>query len=77
MSDTRSLSEKRRAQTYLNYKGKIDLRTIQLEGPKGPNTVREMQWPVSVEYDEESDTSRVGFTLIPPPNFKTGDYVDI
>lgn len=39
---------------------------IELGRPMGPNYMGEAMWPVSAEYDAESNTTRVGFSLIAP-----------
>lgn len=49
---------------FANYKG--DVRGILKEGRKGPNTLGEWLWPVSADYDPETDTTRVGFSLMEP-----------
>lgn len=45
-----------------------DCTGILLDGPKGPNTLTELLYPVTAEYDAESDTTRVGFSYIAPPD---------
>jgi hypothetical protein len=45
---------------------KRDCRNILHEGPKGPNTMGELLYPVTAEYDEASNTTRVGFSYIAP-----------
>lgn len=53
------------AQQYLNYPG--DVREHQWVGRRvGPNTLREILYVVSWEYDEEQDKTRVGFAYINP-----------
>lgn len=49
---------------YMNYRG--DQRQILDEGPKGPNDLGELMYPVSAEYDAEINRTRVGFSLIAP-----------
>ena len=43
-----------------------DHRHIVVFGPKGPTLMGEMWWPVTANYDAETDTTRVGFSLIAP-----------
>lgn len=49
---------------FLNYPG--DARGILDEGAKGPSTMNELLYPVTAEYDEKADTTRVGFSYIAP-----------
>lgn len=49
---------------WANYRG--DCRGILAEGPKGPNYMGELMWPVTAEYDAETDRTRVGFSLQAP-----------
>ena len=45
---------------WATYPG--DCRGILNEGPKGPNTIGELLWPVVAEFDGER--TRVGFSYI-------------
>lgn len=49
---------------FATYNG--DCRGILNEGPKGPNDMGELMWPVTAEYDAETNKTRVGFSLIAP-----------
>jgi len=54
---------------YLNYKGDVRKGIIEREAtgfPFGPTTIGEPVWPVTVEYDEQADLTRVGISYIPP-----------
>lgn len=50
---------------FMNYPG--DTRGILTEGPKGPDTIGQMLYPVTAEHDEQNNTTRVGFSYIAPP----------
>lgn len=49
---------------FATYPG--DATRILSEGPKGPNYMGEVMFPVTAEYDSETDTTRVGFSLVAP-----------
>lgn len=49
---------------HANYSG--DCRSILSDGAKGPNYMGELMYPVTAEYDAESNTTRVGFSLLAP-----------
>lgn len=49
---------------FATYNG--DVRGILNEGPKGPNYMGELMWPVTAEYDAATDKTRVGFSLLAP-----------
>lgn len=49
---------------FATYPG--DCRGILQEVPKGPNYMGELMWPVTAEYDETTNKTRVGFSLQPP-----------
>lgn len=51
---------------FLNYPGDVS-ETILKEGPKGPSTMNELLYPVTAEYDPETDKTRVGLSYIAPP----------
>jgi hypothetical protein len=53
---------------YATYPG--DCRGILLEGPKGPNYMGEYMWPVTAVIDHNANTTRVGFSLVPPREYK-------
>jgi hypothetical protein len=48
---------------WLNYSGRVE---IDPATPMGPNTIGEWLWPVVVEYDAETDRSRVGLSYVAP-----------
>lgn len=48
---------------FLNYSGRV---TIDPLKAMGPNTMGESLWPVTAEYDAETDKTRVGLTYIAP-----------
>lgn len=54
--------DERRAVRWATYRG--DCRGILTEGPKGPNTIGELLYPVTAEFDGEK--TRVGFSYIAP-----------
>lgn len=57
---------------WATYPG--DCRNILNEGAKGPNTMREMLWPVSAEFDGKR--TRVGFSYVAPTaDERLGQYV--
>jgi len=37
--------------------------------PMGPNAMGELMWPVTADYDPETNKTRVGFSLIPHPDY--------
>jgi hypothetical protein len=50
---------------WANYPG--DVRHILDDPePKGPNYMGELMFPVTADYDPETDTTRVGFSLMAP-----------
>ena len=51
---------------FLNYKGRIN--TPIPYAPKGPNTMGELLWPVSIDYVTRDgvEYSRVGFAYTAP-----------
>lgn len=53
---------------HANYHGDVrntfDVETF--DGAKGPNYMGEIMFPVSMEYDEETDMTKVGYSLMPP-----------
>ena len=54
----------RRPTGFATYRG--DVRGILNEGPKGPNYMGELMWPVTADYDAETNRTRVGFSLVAP-----------
>lgn len=51
---------------YLNYKGDVT-KDFVMDKPYGPKDItREMIWPCSIEYDPETNMTRVGFTYQTP-----------
>lgn len=48
---------------WLNYRSRIALTPTR---PVGPTTMGEYLWPVEVQYDPATHTSRVGFSYIQP-----------
>lgn len=57
-------SLKRQPTSWLNYRG--DVRKIDRSTPLGPNLFGEHLWPVVAFYDESTDMTRVGLSLIAP-----------
>jgi hypothetical protein len=60
----------RTATGYMNYRGDVlagITADIDSGRPMGPNHMGELMWPVSAVYDAETDRTRVGFSLVPPP----------
>jgi hypothetical protein len=49
---------------FATYKG--DVRSILADGRKGPNTIGEWLYPVTADYDPETNRTRVGFSYIAP-----------
>ena len=53
---------------HANYHGDVrhtfDFETF--EGRKGPNYMGEIMFPVTAEYDEETNMTKIGFSLMPP-----------
>lgn len=58
------MTDDRKPVQFANYKG--DTRNILNEYAKGPNTIGELLYPVTAEYDAETDHTRVGFSYIVP-----------
>lgn len=50
---------------WATYPG--DCRAILTEGAKGPNTMGELLWPITADYDPKTNRTRVGFSYIGPP----------
>jgi hypothetical protein len=44
---------------YMTFKGDRT-ETFQMGKPYGPRGDRKLVWPVTIEYDKEKDTTRVG-----------------
>lgn len=59
------MSDTRQPIGWATYPG--DARNIVNERAKGPNYMGELMWAVTADYDAEANTTRVGFTLLPPP----------
>lgn len=63
---------------FLNYPGRVEARAASHGGdhttPMGPNHMGEWMWPLPehTSYDPETDTTRIGFSLIPHPELQTG-----
>jgi hypothetical protein len=55
----------RKPVTHLNYRGDLTA-TFDTDIAYGPNTLGELLYPVTVEYDAEVDQTRVGFSFIAP-----------
>lgn len=49
---------------FLNYNG--DQRHILNGPPLGPNTIGELLYPVTAEYDDTSNKTRIGLSYIAP-----------
>ena len=56
------MTDTRKPTSFLNYCG--DCRGILNEGPKGPNLLGELLYPVTADFD--GAVTRVGFSLLPP-----------
>lgn len=54
----------RPAVTWLNYRGRVN---PPIDSVMGPNTLGERLWVRAVQYDEATDTTRVGLSYMPPP----------
>lgn len=56
---------------HMNYPG--DLRSTfdfeTFKGAKGPSYMGEVLFPVDAAYDEETNMTKIGFSLMPPPNW--------
>lgn len=66
MSDSQTIfSDGRRPACFLNYKGDVR-KSFNVNRPYGPNQLHEMLFPVTMEYDEESKMTRIGFAYQPP-----------
>jgi hypothetical protein len=57
--------DERKPVQWATYPG--DATPILAEGPKGPNTLGELLWPVEATYDAEAAQTRVGFSYQSPP----------
>ncbi len=58
----------RRPIGFLNYRRDVTVaigRMVDTGQPMGPNYMGELMWPVTAEYDAETNMTRVGFSLIP------------
>ena len=60
------MSDTRKPTSFLNYKGDVRgiLRDTNLR--LGPNVLGEWLYPVTAEYDAETNRTRVGVSLIAP-----------
>ena len=58
----------REATGFATYKG--DVRSILNDPPKGRSYMGEYWFPLTAEYDPETNKTRVGFTLEMPPEMK-------
>jgi hypothetical protein len=56
--------EERTPYGFVNYKGKVPPPNPAI--PMGPATFNEMLYPLTCDYDEKTDMTRVGFTLQAP-----------
>lgn len=54
----------RSAVRWLNYTGRVE---VDMGKPMGPNALGELLYPVTVEYDADSNATRVGFSFVAPP----------
>lgn len=64
VDETHRVPVERKPIGHMTYPG--DATGILTEGAKGPNHMGESMWPVTAVHDPETDTTRVGFSLIPP-----------
>src|SRR5690242_15161163 len=69
--NTRRPDDERKPTGWATYSGSAHASLITRlmdDRPMGPNYMGEWMWPVEVIYDPDSDTTRVGFSLMPPPD---------
>jgi len=60
------VTDTRQATGYANYNG--DVRPgLDMKRAMGPNYMGELMWPVTASYDPETNKTKVGFSLMPPP----------
>lgn len=57
-------TETRKPVATLHYPG--DVTPVDGTMPFGPNTLGEMLWPVTAEYDPETNTTTVGLSHLSP-----------
>jgi len=54
---------------WANYPGDVTaaiVREIESGRAFGPNYMGELMWPVTVDYDADTNRTRIGFTLVAP-----------
>lgn len=64
MTSSADFGDTRKPTSFCTYPGQVEL---DRERAYGPNLFGEQLWPVTVDYDPESDKTRVGWSLIPTP----------
>jgi hypothetical protein len=67
--NTRRRGDERQPTGWATYSGKAYpalCRHLTEGHPMGPNYMGELMWPVQVVYDPDEDTTRAGFSLMPP-----------
>lgn len=73
MSDLQTIfSDGRKPAVFLNYKNDVR-KSFDVNRPYGPNDLHEMLFPVTMEYDEEKNMTRIGFAYQPPNGFYNTD----
>lgn len=66
---TRRRDDERQPTGWATYSGGAHealIRDLDSGQPMGPNYMGELMWPVEVVYDPETDSTRVGFSLLAP-----------
>lgn len=63
------LADTRKPIGLLNYQGRVSIDPLKA---CGPNYMGEQMWalPDHTSYDEPTDRTRIGFSLIPPPELR-------
>lgn len=59
------MSDLRKPTVFLNYSGDV-ADSFDMERPYGPNLMGELLYPLTTEYDKQSDRTRVGFSFVAP-----------
>lgn len=69
MTTTTTAPDARRSIGHLTYAGDVTAGIANdLDSARafGPNYMGELMWPVDAAYDADTDTTRVGFSLLAP-----------
>lgn len=61
------VEDTRKPTAFLSYNGDVTSILESNDRPKGPSYMGEWWFPITAEYIPEINKTRVGFTLIPPP----------